>query len=742
MSAPGALEFAGGLSPAWAGLVLGAAALGAAAAGAWLAGRGRPAGFRLLVGALYAAAALALAAALLGPESVLVSNAPAPLRVAVLVDRSASMARRDLPGGRARWELAGRFLADGSPLRAELARSARARLLAFDSEFRPLAPDDLRTPPAGTATDPAGALGAALDSPGPGRLGLVILVSDGRSTAGAPLALAAGELAERRVPVWTVGAAAPAAAAAGRLVIAGFDPPETAALGQPIDAEATIEAANLAERKISVRLLLDGREIGAQDLGPASAGDRLPVRFAFAARPEGVRRLELVASSGAVSTRAVRHLVVLERPLRAFYAEGRLGWGWREIRGALAAVPDAELETWAGFLQPAGVAPAADAGLAGKVDRLSLVVLGDVEAGQLGPRALAALARAVREDGCGLLFMAAPERAAGYRGTPLEPLLPLTLDGARNSERKAGRVELVGEAGGAGPLRLDPDGAANHRLWSSLPETRSDCLPGRPRPGAEVWLSAGGEPVLAVWKAGAGRAATMNWPDHWRWARASPDGAEAHRRFFARLAVWLAGRQDSGSGRLALAMSKYRLAPGEEVTLLARLLKEPEPKLTVAMSAAAAREGEAQAVSLPLAVAGPGLWRAGVRAGAAGQYRVEVVARAGGAEWTRAEIFYSVEGARLEDENPAPDLAGLAAVARATGGRHFSAEEADPAGLAALVRQSLPPPERRERRVRAALWDRGWLMLPALGALSAAWILLRRPSAAGAEPPSDNCRYG
>ena len=724
------LELAGELSPLAGAAVLGAAALAGAAGGALLAARARGGSARAAVGLLYTLAAAALAAALVAPTAVATRNDPVLPRVLILVDRSASMREPDCSGGRARWEAAA-AVAENARLRCEQERSARVPLLAFDRRLRPLRQEDLAGPAAGPATDISGAVAAALETPGVGPLAAVVVVSDGRSTAGLPVEVAAPTLAAGKVPVWTVGVGEAAAAARPRLRLTGLEVPETATLGQEVAAEATVEAANLSGRKVEVCLLLDGQALDRRELPASAAAERLPVRFTFPARPEGARRVELLAvAAPGVSARALRHLVVLSAPLRILYAEGRLGWGYRELSGALAAAPGRELSLWNGFLPPESRPGAADADLAARAGTLDLVVLGDVSAADLGAKGAAALARAVREDGCGVLLMAAPERALTFRGTPLEALLPVELnfEPLPTAPPLTGRkIELVGDAGRAEALRLDPAPAADYRLWSSLPETRPGWKLGRLRPGAEAWLRAGGEPVLAVWKAGAGRAAVMSWPDHWRWSRSSPEGAEAYRRFFVRLSAWLAGRETAGGEKLALALGSYRLAPGEEVSLVARLLQEPPealPEVSARVRDELAAKGGDRGETLGLAPVSRGLYRATVRADSVGEYRIEVAVRAGGSEWAKAEVFFSVEGRELETENPAPDFAALAALAKATGGRFLPAAEAG--GLPELLRKSLPQPVPRVRRAQTLLWDRLWLLWLGLASLCGAWTILRR----------------
>ncbi len=741
------LELAWGLSPLSGSAILSAAALAGAAGGALLAARGRAGAARAAVGVLYGLGAATLAAAALSPAAVVVREDRAKPRVVLLVDRSASMNERDMPGGASRWDSAAALAAEGSDFRNRLERAAHVQALAFDERVRPLAADEVASPPSGPATDISGALESALSTPGVGDLAAILMISDGRHTVGLPPEMAAQALTGRRVPIWTIGLGQ-AGAIRPRLRVLGLEVPETAPLNAEVAVTATIVTENLTGRRLDVRLRIDGAVVAQQELPVAQPSERFPVRFEVQARPEGVRRVELLVLAGeGLSARAVRHMIVLSSPARMLYAEGRLGWGYREMVRALSATSGRSPELWAGFLPPEARGGSADAGLAGRLGALDVVVLGDVTAAELGDRGATALARAVREDGCGLLFMASPACAATYRGTPLEALLPVDLGYETLPGPAAGtapvpdrKVELVGDAAAAEPLRLAASQAENHRLWSSLVETDSGWRLGAPRQGAEVWLRAGSEPVLVAWKAGAGRVAVLDWPDHWRWARSSGEGAEAHRRFFSRLALWLSGRDAPRGEKLALSLASYRLAPGEDTSLLARLLKAPpavpvEVSVIVRPTASGSRKGTGTGSdsdadrrndgrALRVSPVGPGLYRTSIRAGAPGEYRAEVAVRSGSADWAKGELFFSVEGHDAESEDPTPDFPALAAVSKATGGRFLPPAEA--ARAPELLAKVLPEPPPRVRRVKTLLWDRLWLLWTGLASFCGAWVILRR----------------
>ncbi len=722
--------------PVWAGAVLaGFLSAAALAVGVLLAGRRRSRRRRLLAGVLYAGVALGLCLALLSPHAVATSSRRTPARVVVLVDRSKSMAEADLPDGKPRWTLAGRLLGQDAPIGDKLRERAALRVLGFDADARSLSIEELHAAPNGNCSDLVRALRAALESPGVGPLAGVVILSDGRVTRGPLVGMQSAGLLKAGVPFWVVGAGDPASAARPRLTIASFEVPESSVIGESVGAESTVRAQGFEGRSVEVRFLVDGKQLESRLVPAAGMSSRLPVRFRFQVRKQGVRRLEIVArvkgAKNVAEVRRSRYLVVKGRPLRALYAEGRLGWGYRAMAASLSSAPRSTVDLWSGFILAPEGSPESRMHLADRLAAQDVLVLGDVSANRLGRKDLASLARAVREDGLGLVFMVSPQAVSGYAGTPLEPLLPVKLKYTGHSV-KSRQVSVPAGKERPPVLRLDRSGPEDHRLWSSLPKTTCGWKPGDLRKDARVLLRAGSDPLLVAWSAGQGRVAVMAWPDHWRWARAGKAGAEAHRRFFARLAMWVAGRDEAGSGRLTLSMTRYRLSAGEEVSLLAGLLQAPPDGVHVGLSAEInGPVGSGKPRKVKLAPVGRNRYRLAIRGEAPGQYRVKVRAATVTGKWAEGELFFSVEGSDLETENPAPDFATLRRLAEKSGGAFLGPSELN--RLPGLVAGKLPKPKIRTRRAKMSMWDRWPVMAFVLTVACAAWLLLRREAQAPRE---------
>jgi uncharacterized membrane protein len=190
-----------------------------------------------------------------------------------------------------------------------------------------------------------------------------------------------------------------------------------------------------------------------------------------------------------------------------------------------------------------------------RLDRFDVVVLSNIDAPTLGTNRLAKL-RAFVADGGGLVVLGGywAFSSGGYAGSALEAMLPVTLPAAPDIPRYPAGLTLA-PAGTA----LPPDGfAASPRAFFVQAM--------EPRPGAEVWLTAGGKPALvagsfekgrvaavaltANGEAPAGALAFWDWPD---WPRV-----------LGRAIDWAARKSDSKKG----SSDEVRLLAREEILAL------------------------------------------------------------------------------------------------------------------------------------------------------------------------------
>ena len=445
--------------PAWLSLILLAIPLG------WLLlrfARTMPRLRRWVATTIRALLLASLALLLAGASSVRETNR---LAVVLVVDVSESVDRYATAG----IDDQGRPI----PMRAEMDRLVRqldqARgpddlfgIVAFAE--RPIAiatpttariADRVIEPIPSDGTDIAGAIDFARSLIPPDATGRILLVTDGNETTG-NAAQAAERSATGPTPV-RIDALPVEYRVAGETIVEAVVPPARA----PTDSNVPVrvEIATTQGTAGTLRLFRDGAEV---DLEPGS--------------PETGRRIELPPG---------RHVVLLESPV----GSGRLS-RFRAVfepdaRSSGNFAGDAQLDNNAAeaftispgmgqvlVVTPSGEGDDGTANIAAALDGAArevqttdasavpadllelqdydLVILNNVPADEVSPRAQQALAAHVIDAGAGLVMVGgrASFGAGGWAGTPLEPILPVHLDlGERLVERRTAIVFVLDSSG-------------------------------------------------------------------------------------------------------------------------------------------------------------------------------------------------------------------------------------------------------------------------------------------------------
>ncbi len=374
--------------------------------------------------ACFAASAVALILALAGVQ--LRPGAAAPQAV-ILVDQSASMPTQ----------------ATQSAV-AEVARSARANNFALQWIGFARAPSlPAAAPPGqGDAKDPQSthiesALDAALALHAQSPLASAVLISDGHQTAGdAKSALERARSAN--LPVrWMAVGQPPKPVRIGDVLA-----PDRAGVGRLVQVTTHLvgEAAASAVDSLRVTVRARGSD-GAIEQAVADIDRRGMATTAVRARAPGPMLVEVVledAGSGRrVDARAPAALIevdtgapiLLARGSPSPLAESLIAGGWK-----VDVAPPGRLD-----------------GLAEALERYQAVILDDISEGDAGAPFWAKLADAVRLRGLGLLVLGGNRSFAmgGYRGSPLEELLPVIAEPG-DPARPTGVLFLVDKSGSMG----------------------------------------------------------------------------------------------------------------------------------------------------------------------------------------------------------------------------------------------------------------------------------------------------
>jgi uncharacterized membrane protein len=722
----------------WWGLL---AAAGGCGLVAWRAYRRAPlpAGQRAVLSLLRGAALAWIVFCLMRPIAVArPEHRDAILPVLVDVSRSMSLPDAD---GRPRIQQARTVAAEILTSRA--APTLKRELLAFGDRLSPVSLEGL------AATDAHTNIGEALRRVreryrGDAVAG-VVLLSDGGDNGAVDIE----EAAANGPPVLTIGIG-PSSPQRDREVLS-----VTTAAAVLDDATTEVIASAVehgyGNSAFQLRLLENGKPIDVRSVTPAGVG--IPVSTVFTVSPlRGAATTYTVEVPGSpdelVPENNDRSVVVPPpRPaLHVLLVEGAPGFEHAFLKRALSkdsamridsivrkGKDDRGRDTF--YVQAA--AGAGDDLLAGVPgNRASLfaydvVVLANVDAGELDPAHADLLRAFVAERGGGLLVLGARgfERQ-GFRGTALESVLPLDV-----SNRSSGvapvasappamnRVTLTaaGEAHPIMQIGSSPDDTK--RRWAAIPPLAAVSSLGAPRPGSSVLALTAGpggvtRALVAVHRLGEGRAMVFTGEASWRWRMMLPADDHSYDRFWRQSVRWLG---QNAPPPVQVSVPSASSAGDIPIDVVARDgAFVPQHGATVDVQVISA-DGRVAAASGRAQEGTPGRYSATVHVREPGLYRVVASARVGSRGLGTATGSLLVGGADDELRDPWLDTGALSRIARASGGAAIAATEI-PAALERL-RAGVPAVTLAQHQ---DLWSKPWSFAILVALLSTEWLVRRR----------------
>ena len=698
--------------------------------------------FGVLVGARVVALLL-LWFALLEPTRVFTREVRIPSQVALLLDRSQSMAIEDMAeadGPSPRWAAARAAM---STMSARLADRFQVREYVFDAQARPPRPDATDTPD-GHATDVGGAIATAIRDGRGAPLSGVVVFSDGAQNVGA-----ASPPSEYDAPVFTVGVGQPDAGS--DLVVSSLDIGETLLAGETARVKATVIVRGYAGRQFTVALTKGAELVDAAQV--QAVGDEHVEELEFDVTPEeagsyryAVEMSPLADELTASNNRAGRSVQVLPSRTRVLLAWGGPSHEFGFLRRALRRVPSVDL-TIAMPAMPdvrrdalsaparAGRYPVDGAWVdvpddANDPDSFDVVVIGDLSVNMLSPEQVDWLEQFVETRGGGIAWCAGERwlgRRLGTRG--VEALLPVDVPaaGARLSSGEFAPA-LTRQGRSHAVTQLAQTQAENDLLWRQMPLWSRQYGDLTAKPGSATLVGAAGRPgpLVVYHRVGAGKSLLIATDAMWKWALAEAAGGAAARallyeRFWAQTVRWLATPPDTRQVRIELPAAEVDTGASTEITVRvfsAGYVPEPDAVVRVTLTAPT---GEAASVPVIAAPGDAGAYRAMLRLPREGEFQLEAEATARGVPLGRDTAALSVQTPSLEYRRPARNDALLAAIAQASGGRYVSVEEAG--SVVPLLRESDLTREVRERR---ALWNTPALLIAVAALLGSEWWLRKR----------------
>ena len=642
--------------------------------------RGWPLARKLTIAALQATFALGVLGLLAGPGLKLMKLEAGANSIAVLVDRSGSMA---FPAGAGSPE-ATRFLAamrqaqdELLPMLDDLGETA---LFTFDTGARREA--SLEAVAAGSAnTHLVRATEAVLASFSGAPLAGIVVLSDGADNDALD-ALDIAQLSRHGIPVHTIGYGPEALG--GEVELRSVQLTSEAPPGSRVIAHAVIEHQSAGEAVLKVRS--SGALIAARRIALAAGQPTVRTDLSFDSGEVGIRELtfEIEPPAGDqlnANNRIDRLLTVSERKRRVLYLEGEPRWEYKFLRRALAADDVLELVSWLKTTDRKtyrqGVADEselADGFTATRAELYSydVVVLGSLDATELSREQHEWLEAFVAKRGGSVLALAGRQALADGRWDvqPLAAALPVTLE-------RSEAITYLDIKGSARPTRLGINSPFTQLIdaeggngWQGLPELGDLQRLGDLKPAASVLLefvaSEDRHPLLVTQPYGLGTAAVLATSSTWRWQMRTPPDDPRHGLFWRQLLRQLA---ESAQQRRSVSLT---LEDGA-LSISARIRnKHFEPTLPAAATATITG-ADRNTTTVPLTPsAAPGELNARYVPGSAGVHRVDVSLDSAGDEAETITRFLRAGAESREAFSPVRNSALLGRIASTTGGRYFA----------------------------------------------------------------------
>jgi uncharacterized membrane protein len=367
-------------------------------------------------------------------------------------------------------------------------------------------------------------------------------------------------------------------------------------------------------------------------------------------------------------------------------------------------------------------------------------ILGDVDATAFTTEELTALVAAVRR-GAGLVLLGGLHSfgAGGYGTTPLAELLPIRIDrlerqnfgeAIRSDLHWPGPVKMVPtQLGKRLPLMQLANGeGANDAAWRALPPLEGANRFAGVTEGAMVLAATDTpgdpKPLVVSRDFDRGRVTCLAVDSTWRWRMRGFDAA--HKRFWRRLVLWSAHKEDQAGENVWVRLPQRTFSPGAKVefTLGAQTAEGAEIADAVFTPTVTQPDGVKSRASVRRR--GDQWWgEFTLPAGPPGDYLLEVTADdAAKKPLGSARARFHVFGQDLELDNPNAYPGALKSLAEMTpDGRAITPSEL-PDVVRKLREKSLE--KRAETPELMSLWDRWEFLVAFVALLVVEWFLRKK----------------
>jgi len=660
--------------------------------------------------------------------------------VAILTDVSESMDLRDV-GGKSRLEAARAF---GERIKAGLGE--RVNVLPYRFNWK-LEADDGKGATAGGMTRLVDSLqelaGREADVQG------AIVLTDGNDRGGNRGELVMPVLASRGVKVYPVVFGESKGGRPASVKMAGGG--AYVRLGDEFRLTATLTGSGAGEQVVIARLMEEGKKEAIAAKENIRLGKE-PVDVSFAIKPESAGaktyRVVMEGVKDAVSERmlvAEHKVQVLNSRIKVLYLdvprdERKILGHWLS-RDPVMDVAMLTLMPKGGWYAQGGpgvlMHKNAGDGLPNEeadLYKYDVVILGDIprgyfrEGGDVAETKMQRLVEFVLRRGGGLITLGGRSvyGAGNYQDSSLARILPFSIEATTEEMQIPKLFKIAPTAAGLShPLmQLEFEGQANRDAWLDLPTLEGSNRVGKAKAGASVLatreMEGGSMPVVALQSVGKGQVLSLAVDTTWRWEMMRPDeGEDYFRRFWGNAVRALAPDPRVQPNQPQVMQFQSSTPTGQTVTLGTRLVDSTFRPLTGAevVVKVTSPGGKVTMIYPRDGRASPGLYEYSIPLTEGGAWQVAVTHK----DKTVNDVVMAGTGEEeLDDPRAKPEA--MEDLAKATGGRTFTATEAD-----ALVESLQIKPRAYSQATSIPLWNLPITMVVMIGLVCVdTWLRKRR----------------
>ena len=686
---------------------------------------------------------------LLRPVVVVSSVIPRSSYVAVVIDDSQSMKLRDGAGEASRLETVKQALLNETPGKRtfldRLEEKFKTNLYGFSGGLSRLKDgNDLNAE--GRSSDLAGALDEIIKRSSGMPLTAVVIATDGASNVPRDLAATLRELRARDISVFTVGVGNTSRPMDAELTRISM--PRRVLVGSRLNIDAFVGLNGYGATRALIGVREDGRAIKTEEFS-LRGNDTQAVNLEITPTTAGVHRytVEITPLDGELTVENNKQdalVEVIPGPLRVLYVEGEPRWELGKIRESLQIneknVTLVSLQRTGEnkfYRQGIGSQGELATGFPKTEEELfsyQALVIGSVEAGFFTADELRNIEAFVARRGGGLLAMGGRLAFDGgrYKGTTIEDLLPVTLNGnaidVADSFAPVYKPQLTG-VGTTHPItRLSEDRAINQKTWNELPPISvSEVLTGV-KPGASVLLEArktGGSsqavPLLIQQRYGRGQTLALTASDTWRWRMRMDSKSNAHETFWRQMFRYLVSTTPL---QTEVAADQDVYAMDDTVRIIADIRDKRFNPVNDAHATARITKPSGVVVDVPLkftTLNDLNTYTGEFKADELGQHRIELGGTSASVGQLSATSNILVSDLDREFYGAAQNSDLLKRIATETGGKYYT-----PATAQSLLDDLTYRQTAYSERVTKDLWDMPINFMLIVGLLSAEWFLRKR----------------